>query len=397
MVISTTSDRLDALVADLPAEEANLVSAASSLVAILRPNAEAADTTRRLPDEDITAMHKAGLLRLATPRMYGGVQASMRAVTAIAAELARGCSSAGWVMTVFYSGGLAVWMFPDEVRRRVWEKNPDATVCGSSGAAVAAQPTDGGYLLTGRWGWASGVHHATWAILDITVGDDGPSPDRGFALVPLSDLSIEDTWHMAGMRGTGSDTLVAESVFVPEEQVLLMSGANRAATSSLSTDLPRPQGLIAAMAGPVLGMGMAMYDDIVARLTAGRPLKGAAGPGVRAIDVPGVQANVADAATLIDSAILQAARSARAVDRANRTGKRLTPLADARIRMDNGFAARQVRRAVDKLLDVGGASRFAESDPAQRIWRDLGTAMRHPAYAAEIDRERYAHVLLGLD
>jgi alkylation response protein AidB-like acyl-CoA dehydrogenase len=142
-------------------------------------------------------------------------------------------------------------------------------------------------------------------------------------------------------------------------------------------------------------MGMAVYDQTVEELTGGRPLVSGARLHTRAVDAPGVQANVADAAMLIDSAILQAARSARAVDLATRTGARMTPLATARIRMDAGFAARQVRQAVDKLLDVGGASRFAESSPAQRIWRDLGTATRHPAFITEIDRERYAQLLLG--
>jgi alkylation response protein AidB-like acyl-CoA dehydrogenase len=103
------------------------------------------------------------------------------------------------------------------------------------------------------------------------------------------------------------------------------------------------------------------------------------------------------AAMLIDSAILQASRTARAVDRATRTGSRMSPLAIARTRMDGGFAARQICLVVDKLLDVGGAGRFAQSSPVQRIWRDLGTATRHPALVTEIDRERYARLLLGLD
>jgi alkylation response protein AidB-like acyl-CoA dehydrogenase len=219
----------------------------------------------------------------------------------------------------------------------------------------------------------------------------------------MGELSVEDTWHMSGMRGTGSDTIVADQVFVPGERVMLMS---RAAASSRpvqdtrtlsSSSVPTPQGLAGALAAPVLGMGMAVYDHIVAKLTDGKPLISAAKLHARAVDAPGVQANVADAAMLIDSAILQAARSARAVDLATRTGALMTPLATARIRMDAGFAARQVRQAVDMLLDVGGASQFAESSPAQRIWRDLGTAMRHPAFIVEVDRERYARMLLGLN
>jgi len=391
------NDRLDALIGDLTVEELALVSAAGSLVPVLSANAATADATGRLPEEDITALRKEGLFRLATPRVYGGYEAGASAATAIAAEVGRGCPSASWVLTVYYSASLALWLFPDEVRHRVWGEDPDATVCGSSAGAVPARAVDGGYLLSGRWGWASGAHHATWAILDLTVGADGPSPDRGVALVPMGELSVEDTWDMAGMRGTGSDTIVADDVFVPEEQVFLASKAASAKGASAPVGVPRPQGLMGALAAPVLGMGMAIYDHVVEKLRNGRPLTSAAAPYARAIDAPGVQANIADAAMLIDSAILQASRTARAVDRATRTGARMSALAIARTRMDGGFAARQIRQAVDKLLDVGGASQFARSSPVQRIWRDLGTATRHPAFVTEVDRERYARLLLELD
>jgi alkylation response protein AidB-like acyl-CoA dehydrogenase len=217
----------------------------------------------------------------------------------------------------------------------------------------------------------------------------------------MSELSVEDTWDMVGMRGTGSDTIVADDVFVPEEQVFLASKAANAAArdqgTSASAGVPKPQGLMGALAAPVLGMGMAIYDHVVEKLGNGRPLISAATPYARAIDAPGVQANIADAAMLIDSAILQASRTAQAVDRATRTGARMSALAIARTRMDGGFAARQIRQAVDKLLDVGGAGQFAQSSPVQRIWRDLGTATRHPAFVTEVDRERYARLLLGLD
>lgn len=379
------------------------MSAASSLVPILSANADTADATRRLPEEDLKAMREAGLFRLATPRAYGGHEASECAVAAVAAELGRGCSAASWGLGVYYSGSHAVSMFPGPVQDRVWGQDPDVTVCGTTAGGVPARAVDGGYVLSGRSGWASGAHHASWAVIGVEA-EAGDSPaDRGVALVPMTDLSIEDTWHMAGMRGTGSDTIVADDVFVPAEQVLFMSRAGGPARPGRETPaetrapVPRPQGLGAALlVATVLGMGMAVYDHIAGKLTEGRPLVSAARLHARAIEAPGVQANVADAAMLIDSAVLHLARSARAVDRTSRTGEPMSPLATARIRMDAGFAARQVRHAVDKLLDAGGASRFAESSPVQRIWRDLGTATRHPAFVVEIDRERYARLLLGL-
>jgi len=353
-----------------------VASAAAASAARCGTRADAEDTTRTLPGDVVTALHKAGLFRLATPKVHGGAQAGSRAVTAIAAEVARGCPSAAWVLTVYYSGGLAASLFPEEVRRRVWEGDPDAAICGSSRGGAQAQPVDGGYRLSGRWGWASGAHHATWIVLDVVGGSPA---DRGLALVPLRDLSIEDTWHVIGMRGTGSDTVVADDIFVPSSQVVFLSSPSGPA-------LPRPRGLDSTLSGPLLGIGMGVYDHVVSALTS----------GARSAAAPGVQAGVADAALLIDSAILQASRSAALVDRATRTAGRLTPLEETRIRMDGGFAARQIRAAVDTLLDVGGAGRFAESDPAQRLWRDLGTGMRHPAFVLETTRDRYARLLLGL-
>lgn len=389
---ASVNDRLEALTADLPAAELALVSAAGSLVPVLSANAETADAGGRLPDDDIAALRKEGLFRLATPRKYGGHEVGACAATAIAAEVGRGCSSASWVLTVYYTASVALWLFPDEVRHRVWGEDPDATVCGSSAGAAPARAVDGGYLLSGRWGWASGVHNASWTILGVVT--EGPRPEGGFALVPTSALSIEATWNMVGMRGTGSDTIIADDVFVPGEQVIFP--ARQAQESSTPLSVPKPQGLMGALAAPVLGMGMAIYDHVVEKLRSGRPLVSATRSPARAIGSPAVQANIADAAMLIDSAILQAARTAHAVDRATRTGARMSPLALARARMDCGFAARQIRRAADKLLDIGGAGRFAESDPAQRIWRDLGTATRHPAFLTELDRENYARLLVPL-
>ncbi|MBM2623830.1 hypothetical protein JIG36_50910 [Actinoplanes sp. LDG1-06] len=374
------TDRLDVLVTGLSQEEATHLSLASSLRPTLSTNAAAADIACVLPDEVVTAMHKAGLFRLATPRVYGGVQAGSRAVTAIAAEVARECPSAAWVLTVFYSGGLAAWMFPEAVQQRIWQADPDAAVCGSSGGGARVTPVDNGYLLNGRWGWASGAHHASWIILDV-VGES--TADRGIALVPMRDLSIEKTWNMVGMRGTGSDTVVADDVHVPEDQVLFLS---RMTMSPTGGGLPRPQGLDSTLSGTILGIGLGVYDHVVDGLTQGLPRSPKANPRHHKVDAPGVQAGVADAAMLIDSAILLVARSAGAVDRATGTGQRLSAIEETRVRMDGGLAARQIRAAVDTLLDLGGAGRLAESSPAQRLWRDMGTAMRHPAFVQEATR-----------
>jgi alkylation response protein AidB-like acyl-CoA dehydrogenase len=178
-----------------------------------------------------------------------------------------------------------------------------------------------------------------------------------------------------------------------------MSFAKHAAGDYEHAGEPLTRLPIAALAlpliAPLLGLGMAVYDLVVEKLVAGRPAISPSSSHPLAVDSPGVQANVADAAVLLDSAALHAGRAAGDVDRAMFSGEPLSPVASARLRVDSSYAARQVRRAVELLLDVGGASGFAESSATQRLWRDLGTASHHPAFGMEINREPYGRLLLG--
>lgn len=129
----------------------------------------------------------------------------------------------------------------------------------------------------------------------------------------------------------------------------------------------------------------------------GKPVISAARRHALAMDSRGVQAAIADAAMLIDTAVLLAGRAADDIDRVSRTDELADPLHNARLRMDISLAARNIRRAVDKLLDIGGASRFDHARPMQQLWHDLGTATRHPAFTIEINRDLYGRLLLGLD
>ncbi|GAA3592928.1 hypothetical protein [Streptomyces osmaniensis] len=89
---------------------------------------------------------------------------------------------------------------------------------------VTAEPAVGGLLVSGRWSWASSCHQAEWGVLGVPM----PQPTAagavpGVVLIPTSELTIEATWDMAGMRGTGSDTLVAKGVFVPYHRIRTFS------------------------------------------------------------------------------------------------------------------------------------------------------------------------------
>jgi alkylation response protein AidB-like acyl-CoA dehydrogenase len=246
----------------------------------------------------------------------------------------------------------------------------------------------------------SGIRHAGWVGVDVQAErTDGGGAQRAMAFVPVTVVRVEDTWDMAGMRGTGSDTVVAEGLFVPDDHMVWFADAavgvyHRGGDDEIATRLAFPVSAMVTFIAPVLGLGIAVYDHIVGILSAGRPVVSGSRLHALARDTPGVQANVVEAAVLIESAMLRIAWAAAELDRAALAGVILPELAGVRLRMDLAHAARSIRQAADILLDVGGASRFALSAPAQRMWRDLGTATRHPAFVTEINRERYGQLLL---
>jgi 3-hydroxy-9,10-secoandrosta-1,3,5(10)-triene-9,17-dione monooxygenase len=195
---------------------------------------------------------------------------------------------------------------------------------------------------------------------------------------------------MSGMRGTGSDTLVADRVFVPSEHVRPFP-ESLADSSELVYRIPLGSMATLTLTGTLLGTAQAILEHTMTVVTSGKPLTGSTYR--RLADSPGVQANLADAANLIDSARLHLYRSAWHVDR---TEPGLLDLAArARVRMDVGHASRTLREAATLLLNVSGAGSFATANPVQRYWRDLETACRHPALNAELSREIYGRALVG--
>jgi 3-hydroxy-9,10-secoandrosta-1,3,5(10)-triene-9,17-dione monooxygenase len=353
----------------------------------LSTNAACADNDRRLPSENLDALREAGMLRLATPIEYGGQGADLRTALPILADLGQACSSTAWVLSLYYSSAVVAGLYPRQVREQIWRDNPDATVCGALGTPRLGTRVPGGVRVSDRWSWVSGIHHADWIGLDLIVNGE-----RGLGIVPVTDVSVEDTWQMAGMRGTGSDTVVAEDLFIPEERFLSLSrweAGDYQRPHEPLTWLPL-RAIMLPFVGSVLGMGRGLLVAIVAKIREGAVMVGGAGRAGHASVLTGI----AEAAILLDCAVLLATRSATEIDQAGLTGVPMDPKAEARIRMDVSFAARQVRRAADMLMDAGGSSRFATTDSFERVWRDIGTATRHPAMMLEVNALAYGQSLL---
>jgi alkylation response protein AidB-like acyl-CoA dehydrogenase len=219
--MSTAVDRPDKLCEALVPDHDQLVGRAAILRDVLAVEADTSDRERRLTDRTIDAITSAGLIRLMTPWRFGGYQTDIRTYLDVTIELARGCCSAAWVSGILNAGNFLASLFPAETQEQVWSEDPDARVALALVAPrVDVEHVEGGVRVSGEWPYASGSAHAEWMCVLIPCGTRAPGHDVHLALIPVAEVGIRDTWYFAGMRGTGSNTIVADSVFVPHHRAI---------------------------------------------------------------------------------------------------------------------------------------------------------------------------------
>src|SRR5881409_4398113 len=213
--------RASAGFADVAYDEA--MRRARALVPALRERAARAEDGRQMPAETLEDLHRTGLFRFHQPRRWGGMELAFVALFDVPAEIARGCASTGWNVANL---GVHHWMlalYDERAQEEVWSKNPDALI--ASGIAYPqgrGRRVDGGFVISGFWNFSSGVDAADWNMLAATVRDGDRVVDHRMCLVPRSDYEIVDDWHVLGMRSTGSKSVRAVDIFVPEHRALCM-------------------------------------------------------------------------------------------------------------------------------------------------------------------------------
>ena len=384
-------------------EREKLVAKAHSLHPLLAANAETAERDRSLPDENFKALIESGTLRIMVPRRVGGYEAGHRTYLDVVAELARsGCGSSAWYAFILNMNDWIVGMMHPDIQEAVWADGPDSGVC----APLTPMPgwkfekVEGGIRLSGKWGYASASKHANWAMVGYPVLDATGTPvDTGLAVMPMDRVSIEDTWYVSGMAGTGSNTLVLDHVFVPDNFTQSLGPLLRgeflhspAGGGMYRADVAAV--FLTSVAAPVYGMAQSALDVTITRMTA-RPKPVTYTFYSDATKAPSVQAGIAQASAMIDGALCQARAAADAIDAQSVTGIPFADPAERHINsMRTAHAVRQCVAAVEVLLDAQGASAFALTNPVQRIWRDMSAAARHGLNLPGLKREIYGRSLL---
>lgn len=385
--------------ADLQAREM-LVARARELGPLLARNAAVTETERRASEENIRALAQAGLFKTMVPRRHGGYQGSVRTHLDVTATLAEHCGGTAWVAALtnvcaWFAGTLSA-----QAQQDIFGADPDARVAGVLTPTGTARRVEGGVVVSGKWYWASGSLHATWGFVGALETDAGGNVvNQLMVAMPMRELSVQDTWYTVGMRGSGSNCIVAEAVFVPDHRIMFTSEALQGRYDTpFKNEASYQAALVPVFAlvliGAQLGLGRAALRHVIEKA----PQRNIAYTTFqKQSDSTAFQMQVARAATLIDSAHLLAARAADDIDEAAYRGEMLDFTTRARVRADTGWIAKQINEAIDILVTAHGAGTFAESNVLQRIWRDSNTASRHAVVLQPVGEEVYGKALLGVE
>lgn len=377
-----------------------LIARARDIRPVLARNAAQTDSLRRLTDEVVRALRDNGLCRLMVPKRFGGYQTSIRTYIDVMAEIGQGCGSTAWVASLINVCEWLAGLFPDRAQRDIWGADPDAWIAGSLAPNGNAVPVDGGWRVTGRWPWASGSMHAQWVACGIHMANErGEMTNLGLSLMPIADVTVEDTWFMVGMKGTGSNTIVATDAFVPEHRFLPYPPAFEGRYRTEHVDEPVYRVALVPvtvliLAGSQLGAARAALDYVISK---------AKTRGIthttfqRQADSSGFQMLVAEAAMKIDTAFLHAGRAADDLDRAADARRHPDLVERARVRMDTALAAKYAREAVELLVQAHGTSSLGDHNPLQRMWRDVHVASHHAITEWQVNLEVYGRAMLGVE
>ena len=387
-----------------PGPDREIVARANHLCALVREHSAAGEEARRVEEPVIQALQKEGLFHICIPKRLGGQGANFRTFMDAVAEVGQGDGGTAWAMALLNVCTWFTTLFSERAQQEIFGASPGARVCGiftpPQVSARVAERGEGGLRVTGEWPYASGSNHADWAVLGVVIGanPDG-SPIPGLGVVPMSELSIKQTWYVAGMRASGSNTLVAEDVFVPDYRIMryedMVNEDYARAKSDEDTDY--------ASFIPVAELVLVAAQLGLARAAINQTIEKGAGKSVaytvftEARQSPAHQIQLAEAVSQADQAALLVARAASDIDMAAHRREKLDMLTRARIRMDTGKAAQLSREAINRLLSVNGASSFAQVNALQRIWRDSEMASRHAFVMPEVASHIYGRMLFGVE
>jgi alkylation response protein AidB-like acyl-CoA dehydrogenase len=384
---------------DIHADHESAVAAARALVPVLRERAEETEKQRMVPEQTIEDLRATGLLHLFAPRAFGGSQLGITTFVETAAEIASGCGSTGWVFDVLAGHHWTLSLLSIEAQTEVYA-DPNALVASVIHmSSKSTRRVADGYLIEGASGrFCSGVDHASWILAGSEVVTDDGHREPYYFLIPRSEFTIIDDWYAAGLSGTGSKSVSAARIFVPDHRGCPLTALVDLTAPGIAHHdvplyrLPFRETQRLQLLGATLGIARAAldrYTDIVTQHHAvpGRDQLAASHNAFLRLARVSVEFDSAVNLVLSDTQMLDALPDSAALSASDRK----------RCMRDIAFAAQTCRRVVNDLFEASGARGLLTENPLQRLWRDANAAAAHVAFVRDSVDLTYGRALCGLE
>lgn len=366
---------------DMPSID-ELVGRARALRPLLAERATETERDRRISEETTTLLRDAGLLRMGQPKRFGGYAMPPSAMLKVGFEIGRACGSTSWCTSIANVNAWLASYWPLSAQTAIWGEAPNNLVTGTFVPTGSCTAVEGGYDIHGRWPFASNCDNSAWLFVSAPLPE---GQDIGWFMVPRGALRIDqDSWHVAGMQGTGSKTLIADGpVFVPAERMIRFGDVvgGTVPGRSITDNAMASHGFTTlgavTLVAPLLGMAQGALDWFVEAMKT--KIKTSLKPGAPMSVAQGADAQqrVGAASAAIDSAMALLLADLMPFEAQIAAGEMPSDGDRIRIRRDIAFAARQAADAVNLLFEGAGAASAALDSPIQRYWRDINAAARH--------------------
>lgn len=380
-----------------PRDAETFVQAARSLAPAIRAARADSERNRSLPPALVRQMAEQGLFSIWLARALGGPELGLTDFFRVIGELARADGAAGWCATV--SAGYSRFSgFLDEGVARAIFGGGTTIMAGTINPTGKAVAVPGGFRVSGRWAYGSFIEHSSWTVGNCLVHDgDQPrrsadgTPDMRLMLFPTRDVEILDTWHVAGLRGTGSHDFAVLDLFVPEDHAIEGFAAKPTQPGTLYA-APFITVFAMCLASVPLGIARAAIEAFTELAEAKTPL----GASNRLREKASAQADLGKAEALLGSARAFMFDEAEKLWETVEAGKAPSLKQRAVARLSAAQAARASAQAVDLLYNAAGGSALYEDNLLERCFRDVHAATQHVGIASS-NFELSGRVLLGLD
>jgi 3-hydroxy-9,10-secoandrosta-1,3,5(10)-triene-9,17-dione monooxygenase len=373
-----------------------MIGRARALIPALRKRAPQGERERRLPKETIADLQEAGLFKVLQPKRWGGYELDIHTYFDVQMALGEGDMSVAWVYGVVGVHPWLVALLDERAEADIWGKDDTTLLCSSLMPAGTAKPADGGYRLSGRWKYASGCEHCEWGILGCMV--EGVSNLRYHFIVPKTDYEIVDTWHVPGLKATGSHDIVVKDAFVPAHRVQSQAdnfkgvAPGHAVNTAPLYRLPFGQVFFRGISTGAIGALQAMLDTYL-EYGKKRVQRNA---GVASED-GAIQLLCAETAAAIDEMKTILHRNFQVLEGYAARGEMPPLKLRVEYKFHNTVVAEKCSLLAARLFKAAGTAGIAAELPFGRILNDITVGRQHISNQYEIAGRTFGAFLFGIE